>query len=163
MKTPTPKKRILRRGLWWSDTTRTWHYEFKYGGQPRKGDTGHVLEKSARDWIIEKKKTIKNAEVGILPPPGPALTLAQALAEWRQAIHPRACECLSKPWAAPRTSTSPASSPCYIHTGWSWGWTESVREGGILPVMMVTPFGGEVYTVRRFLLMIFVSHLNSQA
>lgn len=80
MTKPQPKNRILRRGLWFSDTTKTWHYEFKYKGKPWKGDTGNPLEPGARDWIIEKKKAIRNAEVGILPPAPPPMTLAELVA-----------------------------------------------------------------------------------
>ena len=79
------KKRKLNRGLWWSEASKTWHYEFKLGQHPYKGDTGHALFKEAQDWKAAKKRTLKNAEVGIPPPKAPSPTLAKALAEWRGA------------------------------------------------------------------------------
>ena len=74
-----PKPRKLRRGLWWSDATRTWHYEFRLDGQKHSGNTGHALNKSALDWVALKKQSIKNLEVGIQTR-GAALTLADLVA-----------------------------------------------------------------------------------
>ena len=79
------KPRKLRRGLWWSEKTKTWHYEFKFEGfGHQKGDTGHALEKPARDWLAAFKANLKKRQVG-LQPDGPALTLGKALEEWRKA------------------------------------------------------------------------------
>ena len=83
---PTLKKRKLNRGLWWSDDSKTWHYEIKVNNQPYKGDTGHAIFGEAQDWKAAKKRTIKDAEVGILPPappPAPAITLAELVALYR--------------------------------------------------------------------------------
>ena len=79
------KPRKLRRGLWFSEKTKTWHYEFKHEGQPYKGDTGHALEKDARNWKAKKIEALKNLEVGLDPPKAPAPTLAKALVEWCEA------------------------------------------------------------------------------
>jgi len=79
------KPRKLRRGIWFSQKTGTWHYEFKYEGFPKqKGDTGHALEKPARDWVAAFKANLKKRLVGMAPE-GPAITLERALAEWKKA------------------------------------------------------------------------------
>lgn len=77
------KPRKLNRGLWWSPHTKTWHYEFKVNKKPWKGDTGNPLFEDAQTWKAAKKKALKDAEVGILPPPAPpppAITLAELVA-----------------------------------------------------------------------------------
>lgn len=79
----------VRRGLYWSDSTRTWHYEFrmKIPGAARdkwNGDTGHPLVGDAREWVRRFKARLKKAEVG-WEVAGPAATLAQGLALWLEA------------------------------------------------------------------------------
>ena len=78
-----PSTRV-RRGLYWSDHTRTWHYEFRFEGIKRNGDTGHALERDAREWLGRFKASLKKAQVG-WEVPGPALPLAQGLALWLEA------------------------------------------------------------------------------
>jgi len=77
--------RKLNRGLWWSGASKTWHYEIKVDNHPYKGDTGHAIFKEAQVWKAAKKRTLKNLEVGIAPPPAPAPNLAKGLAEWKKA------------------------------------------------------------------------------
>ena len=78
----------VRNGLYWSDSTQTWHHEFrlKVNGVSRKfnGDTGQVLEGDARTWLIKKKAELKKAEVG-WETQAPAMSLRDGLAAWLKA------------------------------------------------------------------------------
>ena len=79
----------VRRGLYWSEFTETWHYEFrlKIRGVDRdkwNGDTCHVLEKDARTWLTQFKANLKKMEVG-LSAQAPALSLREGLAAWLKA------------------------------------------------------------------------------
>jgi integrase len=74
----------VRRGLYWSEHTRTWHYEFRLDGTKHNGNTGHTLEKEARAWLAKKREAVKKAEVGWTVP-SEALSLAQGLARWLEA------------------------------------------------------------------------------
>lgn len=83
-----PSTRV-RRGLYWSSTTKTWHYEFRYKlpGQPSRkynGDTGHVLEQDAQDWKANFKADLKKKAVGmpVAVAPSTAPTLREGLAHW---------------------------------------------------------------------------------
>lgn len=79
--TTSSKPRKLRRGLWFSETTGTWHYEVRREGVKHAGDTGHPLEKGARLWLARKITQLKDAEVGLVPPEAWP-TLAEALQGW---------------------------------------------------------------------------------
>jgi len=74
----------VRRGLYWSEFTKTWHYEFRFERKKKNGDTGHASEKAARVWLAAFRGSLKNQQVG-LPTGAPALTLRKALAAWRKA------------------------------------------------------------------------------
>lgn len=82
-----PSTRV-RRGLYWSDRTRTWHYEFRFKGTKYNGDTGHAHEKLAREWVVAFKGRLADAEVGLVAQ-GPAPTLQQALRQWLEEWGPR--------------------------------------------------------------------------
>ncbi len=78
----------VRRGLYWSESTRTWHYEFRFHGAKKNGDTGHAHEKLAREWLTAFKGRLADAEVGLVAQ-GPAPTLQQALRQWLEEWGPR--------------------------------------------------------------------------
>lgn len=75
---PSPRK--LRRGLWFSEVSRTWHFEFKRGGK-KKGDTGCPTRALAEKWLVEHKARLALRDVGL----GTVPTLGQALEEWEEA------------------------------------------------------------------------------
>ena len=78
----------VRRGLYWSERTRTWHHEFRFLGEKKNGDTGHSNEKLAREWLKAYKEQLANIQVGLVAA-GPAPTLEQALNQWLAERGPR--------------------------------------------------------------------------
>ena len=76
----------VRRGLYWSDKSKTWHYQIRVAGRKYSGDSGCVIERDARVWLAEKRKAIRGAEVGMVTaaPAAPVLTLAELVALYCQ-------------------------------------------------------------------------------
>lgn len=79
----------VRRGLYWSETTHTWHYEFRLkvpGAEKSEkfnGDTGQVIEADARIWLAAFKKRLHDEAVGLQPQAGqPSPALRRGLALW---------------------------------------------------------------------------------
>ena len=80
----------VRRGLYWSEHTRTWHYEFRMqvlpGTKSRKfnGDTGHVREADARTWLAAFRGQLKDEAVGLRQAAPAVLTLRELVALFRE-------------------------------------------------------------------------------
>ena len=55
----------VRRGLYWSERTQTWHYEFRFLGVKRNGTTGCTRERDARDYLLELKQALARGEAGL--------------------------------------------------------------------------------------------------
>ena len=72
----------VRRGLYWSTRTQTWHHEFRFKGAKKNGDTGHSNEKLARQWLKAYKGQLADLEVGLIAA-GPVPTLEQAYQQWK--------------------------------------------------------------------------------
>ena len=81
----------VRRGLYWSTRTKTWHHEFRFLGVKQNGDTGHSNEKLAREWLKAYKERLADMEVGLVAA-GPTPTLEKALAQWLGEWGPRVGE-----------------------------------------------------------------------
>lgn len=79
----------VRNGLYWSETTRTWHHEFRFRGVKRNGDTGCPTRALAEKWLTAYKARLAGAEVG-LEAPEPIPTLAAAYEDWKRAKTGRA-------------------------------------------------------------------------
>lgn len=77
-----PSTRKLRGGLWFSASTGTWHFHFKTGGAPRKGDTGCPSRAQAVLWLQAYRTRLALGAVG-LGEPQRAPTLAEAYEAWR--------------------------------------------------------------------------------
>lgn len=71
----------VRRGLYWSERTQTWHYEFRFLGQKHNGTTGCTRERDARDYLLELKQALARGEAG-LAVRGPGRTLRAAFHAW---------------------------------------------------------------------------------
>jgi hypothetical protein len=56
----------VRRGLYWSTRTKTWHYELKVKGVKHNGNTGHSNETLARNWLKLWKEHQADLEVGLI-------------------------------------------------------------------------------------------------
>ena len=71
----------VRRGLYWSERTQTWHYEFRFLGQKHNGTTGCTRERDARDYLMELKQALARGEAG-LAVRVPGHTLRAAFHAW---------------------------------------------------------------------------------
>ena len=78
-----PSTRVIR-GLYWSEASRTWHYEFRVRGVKRNGDTGCPSRPLAERWLAAFKARLSVGELGPVALP----TLRQALEAWDQANAP---------------------------------------------------------------------------
>ncbi len=74
--------RKLRRGLWFSASTGTWHFHIKAGGAPRKGDTGCPSRALAVQWLQAYRTRLAMGAVGLVQQER-APTLAEAYAAWK--------------------------------------------------------------------------------
>ena len=77
----------VRGGLYWSDHTKTWHYEFRRQGRKYNGDTGIGSTRDlATKWLLKFKETLAARRVGLeLAQEVP--TLREALEAWEEANH----------------------------------------------------------------------------
>jgi hypothetical protein len=77
----------VRRGLYWSERTRAFHYEFKSGGVKRNGDTGRPTRALAQEFLTDLKARLARERAGLAEPrPLAAPTLAEALDKWTAAV-----------------------------------------------------------------------------
>nr|WP_320132378.1 site-specific integrase [uncultured Holophaga sp.] len=72
----------VRKGLYWSDRTRTWHYEFRFRGKKHNGDTGMSSSRTlAEGYVAKLKEQLSAKEIGmVLPSDSP--TLQELWEEW---------------------------------------------------------------------------------
>ena len=74
----------VRNGIYWSDRTCTYHYEFRIAGRKRNGDTGHAKKSLALDYVAELKVRARRESDGLVVSVA-APTLEQALEKWAAA------------------------------------------------------------------------------
>lgn len=74
----------VRKGIYWSDRTKTYHYEVRINGRKRNGDTGHPLQKLALEYVADLRRAAKREKDG-LAPEIKVLTLRQAWEAWDKA------------------------------------------------------------------------------
>ena len=80
-----PSHRV-RSGLYWSTYTHTWHYEFRFLGQKRNGDTGVSSSREfAVAWLRAEKERLGALRVGLTPPQA-SPTLRRAMEAWEEAM-----------------------------------------------------------------------------
>jgi len=73
----------VKNGLYWSEASRTYHYQVRIGGVKRSGDTGHALVADARDFLLDLRAEAARRRAGLAPAPKPsAVTLDQAIDMW---------------------------------------------------------------------------------
>jgi len=73
----------VKNGLYWSDHSQTYHFEFRQNGKKRNGDTGQCRIGPAREFLATLKAEAAHEKAGILPVKVP--TLEQALKKWAEA------------------------------------------------------------------------------
>lgn len=79
----------VRNGLYWSQRSKTWHYEIRFRGVKRNGDTACPSRALAEKWLAAYKARLAGAEVG-LAEAEPIPTLAAAYKDWKLAKTGRA-------------------------------------------------------------------------
>jgi integrase len=78
----------VRGGLYWSNRTKTWHYEARIGGEKKNGDTGCPTRVLALDFLVGLKARTAREKAGLEGPARPKAvpTLAEALERWVAAV-----------------------------------------------------------------------------
>jgi integrase/recombinase XerC len=57
----------VKDGLYWSDRTKTWHFEVRVRGKKHNGDTGHARKQGAVDFVSDLKTNLRRGAVGLKP------------------------------------------------------------------------------------------------
>lgn len=75
----------VKNGLYWSDSTKTWHYEFRLANKKRNGDTDHPVRSMAVEFLADLKRELRRDQAGLPPKPKADATLDAVLQAWELA------------------------------------------------------------------------------